>query len=247
MSLRVFPSLFNRAARYTGCRPALLVCARKSMHVHAASESPIRPAASVAVGSRWERIKASVKWQFVTQDETRAGSVFIYESCVDRVDYRTFFSYFKLQDTFLSWFLVAELHVWMCMTRAMAELDDRRALCLQRELPRNLWNDTEKRIGKIGYIPTKLKRESLAYLSDHFNAMLLLYDEGLQGDDKALASALWRVFLMCEGREPVALETLVHYVRKQIHMLDKMTLDQFIAEHSISWTPLLDCESKKQY
>lgn len=247
MSLRAFPSLFSRALRYTGCRSALLGASSKSMHVHAAYESPIRPAASAAVGSRWERLKASVKWQFVVQDKIREGCVYVYESCVDKVDYGTFFSYLKLQDTFLSWFLVTELHVWMCMTRGMAELDDRRALCIQHELARNLWSDAEKRIGKVGFVRTKIKRECLADLSDHFNAMLMLYDEGLQGDDKTLANALWRVLLTCEGRDPVALETLVHYVRKQVNMLDKMTLDQFLTEYNVSWTPLLDCESKATY
>lgn len=247
MSLRALPSLLSRALRYTGCRSVLLGGASNSMHVQAAYESPIRQAGSVAVGSRWERLKEGVKWQFGAQDRIRQGCVYVYESCVDKVDYRTFFSYFKLEDTFLSWFLVTELHVWMCMTRGMAELDDRRALCIQHELARNVWSDTEKRMGKLAYMQGKVKRECLTHLSDHFNAMLLLYDEGLQGDDKALANALWRVLLMCGGRDPVALETLVHYVRKQVHMLDKMTLDQFLEEYSISWSPLLECESKKQY
>lgn len=40
--------------------------------------------------------------------------------------------------------------------------------------------------------------------------------QGAQGDDKALAGALWRVMLMCEGNDPSALETLVCYVRRQV-------------------------------
>ncbi|KAK8760613.1 hypothetical protein V5799_028120 [Amblyomma americanum] len=249
MSYRAIPSLLNHGLRYARCS-ALLASTSKGLHSHASYKSPIRAAAAAAsapVGSRWDRLKSAVKWKFSAESGIREGGIYVYESCVDKVDFRTFFTYLKIPDSFLSWFLVTELHVWMCMTRAMAELDYRTALCLQHVLVRNLWEDTHKRLGKLAYMPAKLKRESLADLHDHFNAMLLLYDEGLQGDDKALAGALWRVLLMCEGEDPVALETLVHYVRKQVNMLDKMTLDEFIKERNISWTPLLDCESKEQH
>lgn len=181
----------------------------------------------------------------MTQDKTREGGVYVYESCVDKVDFKAFFTYLKLPDTFLSWFLVTELHVWMCITRAMAEIDTRPALCLQHELVRNLWSDTETRMGKLAYISGKIKRECLRDLSDHFNAMLVLYDEALQGDDKALAGALWRVLLLCGDRDPRVLETLVHYVRKQVHMLDKMTLEDFLRERNITWSPLMDCVGKQ--
>ncbi|EEC10730.1 conserved hypothetical protein [Ixodes scapularis] len=102
----------------------------------------------------------------------------------------------------------------MCMTRAMAEPDERRATYLQSELVRSLWSDTEARLKKLG---------------------------GAQGDDKALAGALWRVMLMCEGNDPSALETLVCYVRRQMHRLDGMTIDEFTKEDNLSWTPLLEC------
>lgn len=167
--------------------------------------------------------------------------MYIYESCVDRVDFATFFTYLKLPDTFLSWFFVTELHLWMCMTRAMAEPDERRATYLQSELVRSLWSDTEARLKKLGSMSSSVKREALQDLCDHFNAALLLYDEGAQGDDKALAGALWRVMLMCEGNDPSALETLVCYVRRQMHRLDGMTIDEFTKEDNLSWTPLLEC------
>ncbi|XP_029835690.3 ubiquinol-cytochrome-c reductase complex assembly factor 1 isoform X2 [Ixodes scapularis] len=175
------------------------------------------------------------------REETRKAAVYIYESCVDRVDFATFFTYLKLPDTFLSWFFVTELHLWMCMTRAMAEPDERRATYLQSELVRSLWSDTEARLKKLGSMSSSIKREALQDLCDHFNAALLLYDEGAQGDDKALAGALWRVMLMCEGNDPSALETLVCYVRRQMHRLDGMTIDEFTKEDNLSWTPLLEC------
>ncbi|XP_077558495.1 ubiquinol-cytochrome c reductase complex assembly factor 1 isoform X1 [Haemaphysalis longicornis] len=245
MFLRSTIPLLSRGLRSSGSRYVLLVNASSRVHTQSHCKSPVRPLAVVPVGSRWDRLKSFMRWQFVIQDKTKEGGVYVYESCVDKVDFRAFFTYLNLPDTFLSWFLITELHVWMCITRAMAEIDTRTALCLQHELVRNLWSDTETRMGKIAYMPGKIKRECLRDLSDHFNAMLLLYDEALQGDDKALAGALWRVLLLCEGRDPRVLETLVHYVRKQIHMLDKMTLEDFLRERSITWTPLMDCVGRR--
>ena len=53
-------------------------------------------------------------------------------------------------------------------------------------------------------------------LSEQFNACIIAYDEGITGDDKILAAALWRRFLQSEGNDPEKLEKLVHYVRKQV-------------------------------
>ncbi|KAM7302533.1 ubiquinol-cytochrome-c reductase complex assembly factor 1 isoform X1 [Ixodes scapularis] len=209
-------------------------------HLAAPREFPIRPLASIK-NTRLERLKYAWNWYTSQQVETRKAAVYIYESCVDRVDFATFFTYLKLPDTFLSWFFVTELHLWMCMTRAMAEPDERRATYLQSELVRSLWSDTEARLKKLGSMSSSIKREALQDLCDHFNAALLLYDEGAQGDDKALAGALWRVMLMCEGNDPSALETLVCYVRRQMHRLDGMTIDEFTKEDNLSWTPLLEC------
>lgn len=39
----------------------------------------------------------------------------------DQINYLEFFKRFELPDTFNSWFLVTELHVWMLLVRAMAE------------------------------------------------------------------------------------------------------------------------------
>lgn len=210
------------------------------VHLDAPQEYPVRPLASIQ-DTRLGRLKYAWNWYTSKQVETRRAAVYIYESCVDRVDFSIFFTYLKLPDTFLSWFFITELHVWMCMTRAMAEPDKRRGTYLQSELVRCLWSDTEARLKKLGSMSTSVKREAVQDLCDHFHAALLLYDEGAQGDDKALAGALWRVMLMCEGNDPSALETLVCYVRRQMHRLDSMTLDEFMQEDNLSWTPLLEC------
>ncbi|KAM7299579.1 ubiquinol-cytochrome-c reductase complex assembly factor 1 isoform X1 [Ixodes scapularis] len=196
-------------------------------HLAAPREFPIRPLASIK-NTRLERLKYAWNWYTSQQVETRKAAVYIYESCVDRVDFATFFTWAltytaKPRDRILaahcdrsagrSWPVAAGGNVSvapprlappcrlgpqkvasrvltslldsfsvlcgfpMCMTRAMAEPDERRATYLQSELVRSLWSDTEARLKKLGSMSSSIKREALQDLCDHFNAALLLYDE----------------------------------------------------------------------
>lgn len=42
----------------------------------------------------------------------RKSSVFLYESCTDKIDIAKFFETLKLDDTFNSWFCITRWHVW---------------------------------------------------------------------------------------------------------------------------------------
>ncbi|OQR71614.1 ubiquinol-cytochrome c reductase complex chaperone CBP3-like [Tropilaelaps mercedesae] len=77
-------------------------------------------------------------------------------------------------------------------------------------------------------------------LFEHFNAALLIYDEGLAKDDQALAGALWRVMLTCdtETLDIRRLRTLVHYVRRNIAYLDNVQYDDLLKENALIWHPL---------
>nr|CAD7400714.1 unnamed protein product [Timema poppensis] len=55
---------------------------------------------------------------------------------------------FKLSDTFLSWFLVTELHVWMVLVRLMAEGKDGRFA--RNVVVEAMWSDTNTRAKKLG-------------------------------------------------------------------------------------------------
>lgn len=46
---------------------------------------------------------------------------FLYEGIPDKVQYDEWFEKLELPDTFASWFIITELHVWMLMVRYMAE------------------------------------------------------------------------------------------------------------------------------
>ncbi|KAH9635676.1 hypothetical protein HF086_003400 [Spodoptera exigua] len=46
---------------------------------------------------------------------------FLYECIPENVSYAEWFESLELPDTFASWFIITELHVWMLMVRYMAE------------------------------------------------------------------------------------------------------------------------------
>lgn len=71
----------------------------------------------------------------------------MYESVVDKIDYAEWFTHFKLSDTFFSWFVVTELHIWMLMIRCMSEGPDGRLL--RNFLVETLWADASIRAKKV--------------------------------------------------------------------------------------------------
>ena len=82
----------------------------------------------------------------------------LYESVADHVQYQTFFKEFNLDDTFFSWFLVTEMHVWMLMVRVMTEGDDGRFI--RNIIVEAMWQDVSTRAKKLGvsrFLLNKLK------------------------------------------------------------------------------------------
>ncbi|XP_071578451.1 ubiquinol-cytochrome-c reductase complex assembly factor 1 [Temnothorax nylanderi] len=144
----------------------------------------------------------------------------VYEHVINQVDYPFFFKYFNIPDTFFSWFLVTELHVWMIMVRYMA--DEKDGKVIRNNAVKAMWEDTQARMDKLGSIRSKIKSEHIREISYQFNAAIIGYDEGIQSDDKTLAGALWRRFFQLECNNPERIETLLIYVRKQISLFDSL-------------------------
>jgi len=59
-----------------------------------------------------------------------------------------FFVDFNMTDTFFSWFLVTELHVWMIMVRYMA--DEKDGKIIRNSAVAAMWEDTQARIENLG-------------------------------------------------------------------------------------------------
>ncbi|KAJ8941459.1 hypothetical protein NQ318_016899 [Aromia moschata] len=165
----------------------------------------------------------------------RASAYLLYEEIADSIDYLAFINNFSLPDTFYSWFVVTELHIWMLSVRAMAEEDGRH---IRNFLVEALWLDVAQRTKKLGAANPAAMRTSISELSEQLQAALIAYDEGLQTDDMVLASALWRRFYQFEGVDLDHLEKLVKYVRKQITLLDSTSSDKLLKEGTVGWKPL---------
>lgn len=163
----------------------------------------------------------------------------VYERIMNQVDYPFFFKHFNMPDTFFSWFLVTELHVWMIMVRYMANENDGKIV--RNNAVAAMWQDSQARIDKLGPVKSKIKNEHLQEISYQFNAAIIDYDEGIQSDDKVLAGALWRRFFQSECNNPEHVETLVIYIRKQICLFDSLSNNEiFLREPTLK---LIDIKS----
>ncbi|KOC66746.1 Ubiquinol-cytochrome c reductase complex chaperone CBP3 like protein, partial [Habropoda laboriosa] len=163
-------------------------------------------------------------------------SYHLYGDIPDQLNYSVFFKGFNMPDTFYSWFLITELHVWLLMVRFMAEGE--RGKIVIKNIVEAMWHDVVLRADLLGPIPGKVKRKTITELSHQFNAALIGYDEGIMSDDKVLAGALWRRFFRLECNNPEHLETLVIYVRKQTNIFDKIPSDKVFHRSIAQWVDL---------
>ncbi|KAL5286748.1 UQCC1 family protein [Megaselia abdita] len=166
-------------------------------------------------------------------------SMLLYESVADSVNYVEFFEKYKMPNTFNSWFLVTELHVWMLLVRAMAEGSEsgEDGRFLRNSIVEAMWADVNTRAKKLGANNPSGTKAQIEVLSEQFQAALIAYDEGIMLDDKVLASSLWRRFFEKNSEDYVSIEELVKYVRKQVNMLDSMNSQQFMIKPKVQWIP----------
>lgn len=78
---------------------------------------------------------------------TRSAKV-MYECCVEGLDYGKFYEAAGMPDTFQSWFLINQLHVWMCLVRLKPEGKDGRYM--YRRMVQIFWDDVEERMKVMG-------------------------------------------------------------------------------------------------
>lgn len=84
--------------------------------------------------------------------QMRATSVVLYECVADNVNYAEFFLTFDLPDTFNSWFLVTEFHVWMLLMRVMNEGSEsgEDGRFMRNCVVEAMWADVTQRARKLG-------------------------------------------------------------------------------------------------
>lgn len=176
----------------------------------------------------------------------KVSSFLLYESVADKVNYYQFFEQFNLPNTFNSWFLVTELHVWMLLLRAMDEGSENGedGRFMRNCIVEAMWSDVNTRAKKLGADNPSGTRAQIQLLSQQFQAALITYDEGIMSDDKVLANALWRRFFEKRVDSYEMLETLVKYVRNQVVVLDSLDRENIVISPKVDWVNLEEIVKK---
>ncbi|XP_014241906.1 ubiquinol-cytochrome-c reductase complex assembly factor 1 [Cimex lectularius] len=163
----------------------------------------------------------------------RSSGYLLYESIADHIDYDTFTIEMNLPDTFHTWFVITELHVWMLMARLMVEGEEGKFA--RNCLVEALWQDVSARAKNLGQEHPSIIRKQIIILNEEFQAALVSYDEGLLGEDRVLANALWRRFFDRSCDNVVLLEAMVKYVRQTMFLLDRMNIEDLLFKRNIRW------------
>uniref|UniRef100_H2LCQ8 Ubiquinol-cytochrome c reductase complex assembly factor 1 n=1 Tax=Oryzias latipes TaxID=8090 RepID=H2LCQ8_ORYLA len=161
----------------------------------------------------------------------------MYTCCVERINYDEFFEKCSLPDTLNSWFLIAQLHVWMCLVRMRQEGREGKYMC--RYIVHSMWEDVEQR-SKIMGIDAVHRKEAMKAMTETFYAAIFGYDEGILSDDCVLAAALWRNLFNRQCEDPRQLELLVEYVRKQMQFIDSLDGEDLLLTGEVKWRPLAE-------
>lgn len=185
-------------------------------------------------------VKSLVKklgWKFIYKGKFSMLGFELYESLIKDIDYLQFFKDFEMEDTFHSWFLIVELHVWMLSVRVMR--DEEYGRVVRDGLISTMWSDVDERSQHMTILKST-QTAQVRELSEEFRAAFLNYDEGILGDDKVLAGAVWRRFFCKNCDNAWHIERLVHYIRHQISMLDHTSNKDIFVEKKLKLITLTD-------
>lgn len=204
---------------------------------HITNESPFKN------GTLKDRLARSFGVGKVGYASLKASSIFLYEACSDKLDAVSYFEHFKLPDTLYSFFLIVQLHVWMCQARSMQEGEEGRRL--RNEVVANMWKDFDERLQMIEIYSSSKRKEIMTDLLYHHQGAMHSYDEGLLTDDKTLANALWRtLFSKNNDVDPRVLELSVKYIRVQMNHIRSISALHWCTDGHFEWAPCLPYEKK---
>ncbi|KAI8497468.1 Ubiquinol-cytochrome-c reductase complex assembly factor 1 [Branchiostoma belcheri] len=164
----------------------------------------------------------------------RNSGLLMYACCTDGINFSDFFEACGLPDTLNSWFLIMELHVWMCLVRMKQEGEEGKIVC--RWLVYTMWEDVKTR-GKAMGVASSQMNESISVWTEQFYAMIFSYDEGIICDDRTLAAAVWRTVFNKSCDDPEKVERLVAYIRKQMQHIDDLDTEQLLKYGKVTWLP----------
>lgn len=135
-----------------------------------------------------------------------------------------------MPQTFFQWFQISSLHIWMLYVR-MRCMPRKYCREYQQKLANGVFDDIDYQLREV--IRVNSDRTTNNYkkqFSQQLRGSVFSYDEGLVAGDEVLASAMWRnLFEQSPVVDNTILEHLVHYVRAQLYVLDRMSDADFAA------------------
>lgn len=102
-----------------------------------------------------------------SQQDIKACGVMFSSYCCQGVRVTDFFDYFDMPDTFMSWFLITELHMWMIINRIMVNNDEDFER-VRDIMISTLWQDCQIRVKLLDTIPMSERKETLEDLAMEF-------------------------------------------------------------------------------
>ena len=103
---------------------------------------------------------------------TAAGTL-LSTNCLQGVTVDDFIEYFDMPDTFNSWFLIAELHLYMVSNRLMVNQSEE-GKQISHAMQVSLWKDVSERVKVLAYIPAKKRQNYVIGLSKEFQVSFTL-------------------------------------------------------------------------
>ncbi|XP_059046122.1 ubiquinol-cytochrome-c reductase complex assembly factor 1 [Achroia grisella] len=198
-----------------------------------------------------KKFMKAVGWMDQSRTRLKLTGYFLYECVPDKVAYKDWFENLELPDTFASWFIITELHVWILMVRYMAEditvskAEKNKYIKGDGHFVRNciieaLWADVGNKIKLLEGANPAIARKQVSELSEQFQAALVAYDEGLS-DDRVLAAAIWRRFYsLSDDAKAENVEKIVNFIRHQVSVLDKIPGQDLKWKPDIAWLSIVN-------
>lgn len=152
-----------------------------------------------------------------------------------------------LPKTFNQWYQITALHMWMLYVRMRAMP---RQYCreYQQKLVNGVFEDIDFRLRET--IKVKGDRTINNYKKSFNNALrgsVFAYDEGFFAGDTVLAGALWRnLWDSKENVDMAHIEQLIHYIRAQLYVFERMSDIDFAAGRVLFLDPRLRYEPLTQ-
>lgn len=165
----------------------------------------------------------------------RRATVFHYQACTDSLDAVKFFQHLGLPDTLYSFYLLVQLHVWLCQVRSMREGPEGRIL--RNEVVERMWQDFDTRLDKLEVFSSSKRKSILNDLLFQHQGAMLSYDEGLLADDKTLAGAVWRTLYSKDSVDLKHIQTVVRYLRLQSEHLNSIGSRHWCLDGRFEWAP----------